>query len=425
MEHLFRYNFFLYKEISKLKKLELLSENEKEELKKERASDLIRYAKSYSPFYRNHYKDHSLKGDFNSIFAALPPLNKKDIRKNGHSIPTINRKFLKKADTSGTSGSPLSVYRSPGSIMRESAYVWNFRMSHGLMPGDPIASMRATLDRNTLYRYNKSDNTLFLSCYLLSKGNIGTYVRVLKEFSPKALCALPSSTYTLVNLIKEQGHELHIPLVFTSSETLYPFQREKIENTLHAKVIDSYGNAERSIQIGQCQHGSYHEFPVYSLNDYCDKGVYTTSLINKSFPLIKYFVDDQLTPIQNACKCGKSKGFSSIEGRYEDVVVLEDGSYITALGMAFRGIDNLLYAQIIQEEHSRINVNLVTTSSFNSADELVIRSKLVQRLSTLPRIDINYIQEHEIIKTCSGKFTLVVSRLLNPQAALNKFPGIQ
>lgn len=421
MEHLFRNNLFLYREIERLRRLEQLSDEEQENRKREKALKLVRFARSQSPFYRKFYSGFSTSDRFENVFPALPFLHKSQIREHVMLFPTVSRKFLRRADTSGTSGTPLSVYRSPGSIIRESAYVWNFRMSHGLNPGEPIASMRATLDRNTLYRYNKIDNVLYLSCYLLSKENISTYIRVLNEFRPKALCALPSSTYTLVNLMHEQGLGCEIPLVFTSSETLYPFQREKIEKTLNAKVVDSYGNAERTIQIGQCAFGNYHEFPLYSYNEYTASGIYTTSLINRSFPLIRYHVEDQVTPITSGCKCGKKQGFQSVEGRFEDVVILEDGSYVTALGMAFRGIEHLSYAQIIQEKYTEVNVNLVINPGFSRSHESVLLNKLQQRLGPLPKININYVGEHEIIKTCSGKFTLVVSRLNNPKASMNKF----
>jgi phenylacetate-CoA ligase len=271
--------------------------------------------------------------------------------------------------------------------------------------------MRGKLDSSTLSYFNKAENTLYLSIYLLSAANIKKYAQLIRDFQPKAICALPSSMYTLVNLLQQEGIDLHVPMVFTASSTLYPFQRDKIETTLTTNLIDWYGNAERTITMGQCPHGNYHEFPMYSLNEFRSTGVVTTSLTNKSFPLIRYFVDDKFTLLNGPCGCGREKAISSVEGRFEDAVVLKDGSLVNGLGIAFQGVQHLQYAQIIQDEINRIRVNLVTTAGFSKQDEDAILKRLRQRMNDSVVIEFYKVQESDIIKTAAGKFTLVISRL--------------
>jgi phenylacetate-CoA ligase len=118
---------------------------------------------------------------------------------------------------------------------------------------------------------------------MLSASTIKKYVELIEQFKPKAISTLPSTLYTMVNLMDQANLQLHIPKVFTASSTLYPFQREKMERILNTKVIDWYGNAERTITLGQCAHGNYHEFPMYSLNEFKKSGVITTALTNRSF----------------------------------------------------------------------------------------------------------------------------------------------
>lgn len=202
-----------------------------------------------------------------------------------------------------------------------------------------------------------------------------------------------------------------MPKVFTASSTVYPFQREKIENTLTTKLIDWYGNAERTITLGQCEYGNYHEFPMYSLNEFRSNGVITTSLTNKSFPLIRYFVDDKFTFLKGPCACGREKAISSIEGRFEDAVILADGTMVNGLGIAFQGVKHLQYAQIIQEEVNHITVNLVKASGFVGQDENSIHRRLRQRLNETVKIDFRHVNEDDIIKSPSGKFTLIISKL--------------
>ncbi|HUQ64564.1 MAG TPA: hypothetical protein VM101_00290, partial [Flavitalea sp.] len=223
--------------------------------------------------------------------------------------------------------------------------------------------------------------------------------------------AFPSSLFTLSNLLDEAGLHVQVPLAFTSSETLYPFQREKIEKTLSARIFDRYSTAERTILLHECIHGNYHPAPKYGISDFLERGVITTGLINKAFPLIKYKIDDSFRFMDKPCACGKGTGIASIEGRVDDVVLLEDGTRIGRLGVAFQGIAYLRYAQIIQENISGITVNLVTTPEFKKTEENLLEKKLRQRLNNSLVIRFNKVSESDIIKTPSGKFKLVVSKV--------------
>jgi phenylacetate-CoA ligase len=406
-----RHNIWLEREIKYIKQHEHLSEAEHTALKQEKAMDMVRYAKKHARYYRNLYRNAPTDRPFDEVFPSLPVINKGDILANRNAMCTTSRLFLKEGLTSGTSGTPLTVYRSPGSIIRENAYVWYFRMMHDWNIGDRVVSMRGKLDNKTLSYYNKAENVLYLSIYMLSASTIKKYVELIEQFKPKAISTLPSTLYTMVNLMDQANLQLHIPKVFTASSTLYPFQREKMERILNTKVIDWYGNAERTITLGQCAHGNYHEFPMYSLNEFKKSGVITTALTNRSFPLIRYFVDDVFHLKDGPCACGREKAISYIQGRFEDAVLLSDGTLVNGLGIAFQGIKHLQYAQIIQEKVNSIQVNLVTAPGFTKEDEQMILKRLRQRMNDTATIEFNSIHEDDIIRTPSGKFTLIISKI--------------
>jgi phenylacetate-CoA ligase len=204
---------------------------------------------------------------------------------------------------------------------------------------------------------------------------------------------------------------VEVPFLFTSSETLYPFQREKIEATLNARIYDRYSTAERTILLHECDHGNYHAAPKYGYSQFLERGVITTGFINKAFPLIKYQIDDSFRFMDQPCACGKGVGIASIEGRVDDVVLLQDGTRIGRLGVAFQGIPHLRYAQIVQEDKEAIRVNMVTAPDFKKAHQDLLEKKLRQRLNDTLVIHFNEVQESEIIKTRSGKFKLVVSKV--------------
>jgi phenylacetate-CoA ligase len=406
-----RHNFLLNRQVARLDNFESLDPEEMRRLKEKEALKMIRLAAEKSEFYKNLYQGIDLRGSFDEVYASLPEISKADIRDKEETLLTSPVRLLKKAYTSGTSGSPLNLYRSAGSILKENAYVWQYRKSMGLEVGDKHISMRGVLDNKTLNYFNKSENALYLSSYLLSKANIKKYAKSIRDFKPKAIVAFPSSLFTMVNLFEQENIHVHVPLLFTSSETLYPFQREKIEQYFNGRIYDRYSTAERSILLHECRCGNYHEAPKYSLFEFKNRGVVTTSFINQAMPLIKYRIDDTFEHMTEPCPCGKGIGVSSIEGRTDDVVILEDGTRIGRLGVAFQGIADLRYAQIVQEKQGEIVVNVVTGNAFGADEQALLLKKLRQRLNGSIGIRFEKVGEEGIRKTKSGKFKLVVSSL--------------
>lgn len=406
-----RHNFLLNRQIEQITRVEQLDPCVVRKMEEKETMKIIHFAVEKSAFYRKLYERINLKASFEEVYPQLPVISKAEIRINKNNIVTDPVPILKKAHTSGTSGSPLDIYRSAGAILKENAYVWQYRISKGLNLGDACVSMRGALDNKTLQYYNKAENTLYLSSYLLSKANIRKYADLLTEFKPKAIFAFPSSLFTLCNLLEEAGLKVKVPYLFTSSETLYPFQRDRIQQVLGARIYDRYSTAERTALLHECEHGNYHPAAKYALQDYTEKSVVSTSFINKGFPLIKYRIDDSFRFMDQPCACGKGTGIASIEGRVDDVVLLEDGTRIGRLGVAFQGIPNLQYAQIVQEGTNEINVNVVGTPVFGRADQDLLEKKLRKRLNGSIVIKFNKVEEKNIIKTKSGKFKLVISKV--------------
>ncbi len=404
-----RHNFILQMKIRQIEKLGLLNSEDLKRLEQLKISRLVKTARKKSQFYRELYK--SLDFDKNDFFYDLPIIKKDDVKNRQRDMALVPLKFLKKGFTSGTSGSPLTVYRSFNSIITENAYLWHFRKQHGLNIGDPIVSLRGVLDRQQLKYYNSSENTLYLSSYLLNSQNIGKYYEELKRFSPRAILAYPSSVYSLVTLLEQKKYKINVPLIFTSSETLYLFQIDRIEKCLNGKIFDWYGNAERTIALGQCRFGNYHEMPLYSFNEYFDNGVVGTSLINKSFPLIRYYTDDIIKREQLLCSCGKNHVIKKIDGRSDDVVVLKDGTQIGRLDVAFKGLNNILFSQIIQDEWDHIIVNIVPENEFTDIDREEVKTNIRNRVGESIKIDVRIINESELIKSTNNKFKLVISKV--------------
>jgi phenylacetate-CoA ligase len=402
--------------ISHLEKVYQMSDQRLEEKKNALFMDQFKRAIKQSSFYKQLYSRHGIKyTDIKSIddIQKLPVIDKNDIKEAYNDIFIGPQLLTQKGHTSGTSGSPLTVLRDYNSILWENAYIWYFRIRHGHKVGDRAVSLRGKLLKDEMKKYDKASNTLFLSGYNINETEIDFYINEINNFAPNALIGYPSSLYALAVEFEKKEIDIQIPLGFTSSENLYDFQLKKIEKVFSMKVFDWYGNAERSIALELCEKGYYHEVPLYSHNEYHNDFLITTSFINKHFPLIRYRVDDMITPAgQTKHQCDvPSRVIEKIDGRSSDYFELKDGSIVNRMNQVFKDIEHVEYTQLVQENVEEINVNVVVSEGFSENDKKKIHDALYSRVGDKIAIKINQVTENQIIKTTAGKYRLVVNNL--------------
>ncbi len=276
-------------------------------------------------------------------------------------------------------------------------------------------SMRGDLARKELYRYDASSNTLYLSSYNLSEKNARLFLDKIAEFAPYALLAYPSSADILATFANSMNKDVHIPYIFTSSETLYDFQREKFEQVFGSNVQDWYGNAERTIALMQNQKDGYDELPLYSVNEYQSDSTITTGLINKSFPLIRYQIGDIIIPEKYRVSYQEKITIKKINGRDDDVLHLPDGTQVGRLDVIFKGIKNIDFAQFEQSNQESFVLNIVPNPSFSQKDEKELISNLKARVGGDASYVVNRVSKKDIKLSKSGKYKLVFNYISNNQ----------
>jgi len=399
------------KELRRIIELSQKSKPEILELKSEAFVNQYRNAFKNSVFYKNLYRSNGLTLDSIkdlSDISKVPIIEKKEIREYAKAMLAKSRLCVFKAYSSGTTGTPLQVYRDFSSTIKEYAYGHYFQQMHGYHLGDPVVSLRGTLDRNTFSYYDKSNNVLYLSSFHLKGDRVKEYYKLISDFKPKVIKAYPSSMHILATELYKKDLKLDIPIAFTSSEVLHDFQKEIVERVLDTKIFDWYGNAEQTVAFGQFEDNLYREFPMYSHTEVEDNHLITTGFINSAFPLIRYKVDDviQLSPTSNGT-CVVQK----IEGRDDDYILLKDGQRIGRLDLAFKKAKQLLAAQVIQDAAGEIKVNLIPDKKFGRSELSGIKANLRDLLGDECEILFNEIETEQLIRSEKGKFNLVVSNL--------------
>jgi phenylacetate-CoA ligase len=163
------------------------------------------------------------------------------------------------------------------------------------------------------------------------------------------------------------------------------------------------------------QHNGYYEDPGYSINEYQEDCVITTSLINTSFPLIRYKVDDILVrkEVNNVQEVGHPT-IERIHGRTTDCIIGKDGTHFSGAALSYfaKAIPNISTVQLIQEEVGKMFVHLVPDTNFSTNDEAKITG-VVREILGADNIDysVRKISVEELQYAKNGKLSLIVSKI--------------
>ncbi len=416
------------------------------ELQAQKLRALIEHAYQNVPYYRQVFDKLHLKPDDIRVpddLQKLPLLGKQEIRQNPDAFfaRNVDRRKLNAMATSGTTGSPITVYVTSHDAASERAL--NLRMRHwgGWHPNDK----RATLSGYSvvpqgpqnlpLWRYDLPERRLFLSPYHMTNENMGAYIEALRKFQPQVIESYPSYLSFLALHLERADESLRVQAVFTSSETLFPHQREIIEERFRTRIFDWYGLTERAASAAQCELGDgYHVNAEKTIVEIvCDDGcnaqpgevgeIVGTNLEEYGMPLIRYRSGDVSALRAEPCPCGRGMPLiEQIQTRVDDIITTTDGRLINPAPLAglFR-TTSIERGRIIQEEPNRFTVQIVTRDGFTPADA----SPIVDGIHRVVGSDASVAVEVVDAIPCmaNGKYPFVVSKLRNkPQPERVELP---
>ncbi len=373
-------------------------------------------------------KQYADRGDDAAHFShpvdylkTFPYVEKEDVRR--HPFNFVTSRYPRfKAHTSGTTGTPLHLWRDLFSIAREEAGFFLWYRDGGWSPEDRMAELRGDMIIPVTQNgppYSVRDfvfNRVVLSTYHLSDANLPQYLDVLTHNNIKYINAYPSAAYILADYIRRMKlPPLGMQAVFLASESA-PEQFTSLIHKYIGKVHRHYGNGERTVWMTSCKAGRYHEDVQYGFTEYvpCGEEMYeivSTNFTNAAMPLIRYRTGDIATGIfgWNECPCGKSTpGCTDIIGRKDDCIVTRDGRRIGRLDHIFKKLENIIAAQILQKTETECEIRVVRDSSYTKADELKLLTAFKERTGEM-QVTITYCEE--LPRGARGKFRAVVSHL--------------
>lgn len=414
IKYLLRSYPVIYPYVKEVERMYNMSHDELQERNERIFLNIFRKAYTKSSFYHKLYTEAGIKlEDIKCLgdISKLPVVTKDMILHQSDALLTTSKWKLLKNRTSGTTGTPLTVFEDWKSIWREQAYFYCYRKRCGYTYGQPLVSLRGNLGKKDTMMYVHISNTLYLSSYNINEQTVWAYYKGIEKRSPRAIEGYPSSLYNLALLLKDKGLYCNIPVCFTSSENLLDFQRQLIEERFQTKIFDHYGTTERTIRISESiKHDGYFEDPGYSINEYLKDRVVSTSLINSVFPLIRYQSSDVVILKENTKD--ERVSIDRIQGRSGNCIKGKDGSIYNNAALTFilTYSHNIRYAQFIQKKNGKVLLNIVPEAVFSSQnlDELKQMIDLKIGLSNL-ELEINLIKEQDLIYTTRNKYSYIIS----------------
>jgi phenylacetate-CoA ligase len=413
------------------KRIKFFYSLDSDETRKEQSALLYRQVNNAIkniPFYKE-FGPYSTKKDF----AKFPVINKGTVIDSYDKFVNPDHKNLRiKANTGGSSGTPLSFYLEKNvSRPKEKAHFNWFWGQFGYKPNDPILMIRGMpLSENRLFEYSAINNILNVSCYNINHKNISVVVKEIIRFNPLFIHAYPSSLKILTVLMDNHHFKVDFNLkaIFLGSEDLPDNERLYFEKFYHSIVKSWYGHTERLIHGGNCPFSNeYHFYPFYGYVELLDDNnepveqpdvegrIVATGFDNSIMPFIRYDTGDiGVLSAVSECACGfKGTSFKKIVGRAQNVIQLSDNTQISLTAFIFgqhlHAFKKIVELQIIQEKPGEIEIRIVKSLSFRARDEHSLISTLLSSVDNKLSIKINYVTE--IPKTAAGKSIFFISKL--------------
>ena len=258
-------------------------------------------------------------------------LTKEIIRKNTPAFFAWN--FIKKSfakGTGGSTGAPLVYYTTN----EAQSFMWAGILlsweTLGYQLGDKVAFISGTsLGKNDLKHvvFHQLLNITTYSAYHLNDADIASYLTHIKKSKTKLIYGYATAINRVAEYILKTQITYsfpHLKGVVSTAEILSEKHRDNIEKAFNVKVHNQYGCNEAGISAFECDFGNLHYINSATKIEHDKEGnVLATNLVNKAFPMVRYFTGDKFETVENiSCPC--KRGYPIIEnfmGRTCDMVI--------------------------------------------------------------------------------------------------------
>ena len=356
-----------------------------------------------------------------SDLSRLPGINKQVISDN---LDVLGRQSsaARLDSTSGSTGRNFRFWHSADMLTARSAAVrhcyswvgiryWQDPKIHiwGLSPQTSrFRALAHTLKLKLL-------NAMLLQAFGMDEKTALRYLQIVKQRRPVLVDGYPSYLHHLART--GMRHHIEPPVVrclISSGETIFPEQREEIEEYFDAPVYNRYGSREFGVVAHQCEHQGWLHIPPsrFVVENDAEGSLLITDLDNDATPFIRYAIGDAGIITRELCLCGRPlASIKEITGRSHDVIRtasgrLLPGQFWTTLSRKVDGIEEF---QVVQHVIDRIEWRIKTQATYRPENDLVLKHKFDELVGEECQLEIMHV-EH-IDPTPVGKRRFIISMI--------------
>ena len=381
---------------------------------------LLHHATMTTKFYKSY-----LGVDDLDQFSII---NKNIIRENFADFASSKFDLSKcrKVSTSGSTGSPFSVYHNKNKLRKNIADNIYFSSKSNYKIGDYLVYVKIWSDSFSLkQRANfQLKNMHPLSVFSLSDEEIKMFIDKLnRQSSEVCFIGYASSFEKICKYIDRLGVnpiQFKTKSIITISEALNEYTRNAVTNYFGIRPLSRYSNNENGIiaqQIGSDDlkfkiNDSSYIVEIFDLDsdkklNYGQRGrIVITDLYNLATPLIRYDTGD--VGVMELDESGKPY-FTEISGRKLDLLYDTKGRLVPShLSAKMCKYGEFKQFQLVQKSKTTYAVNLNTDKPI---DENALVKEYKSYLGSDAQIIINYVDEIPLLN--SGKRREVVNEYYN------------
>lgn len=386
------------------------------------------------PYYQQLFNQHSLSTqDIKSKadLAKLPFLTKTEIRSHFEQLKSVTSGPVKPFTTGGSSGTPLTFLLSNERVSHDVAEKWRATRWWDVDIGDKeIVAWGSPIELGAQDKVRVIRDKLFRSTLVpafdMNESKLLGFIKQIKASKPKMLFGYPSVYSLIAKTAKEKNIDLSqsgVKVIFVTSERLYPYQRELIEQVFAAPVANGYGGRDAGFIAHQCPGGKMHISAEDLIVEIIDPQgntvkdgesgeIVVTHMATSDFPFIRYRTGDIGAIDTELCSCGRGLPvLKDIEGRTTDFVVAHDGTVMHGLALIYilRELDGIEEFKIVQESIDLTRIEIVPTNELpvQLKDEII--KGFQARLGQEVNVEIDIV--NQILPEKSGKFRYVISKV--------------
>lgn len=394
-----------------------------------RLAIIVGHAFANVPYYRRVFNEIGADPcDIRSAadLSRLPILTKELVRSVGvglRSTAPLGRLRLSK--TSGTTGTPVTIWKTAHADRFQWAVWWRHRSRFGLQLGDRFLTFGAKVPslsphpRPPIWRTDYAIGQSYIPVSHLLPSFVPAVVDWINQKRFRFFAGYPTAMRVLAQEMIERGLRFQRPpgVVCCGSESLCPELVGTLTEAFQSRVTELYGMGESAAGFAECERGRLHadcelgivellpipgQPPTSSL-----RRIVCTGLQNLAMPFLRYEVGDYAHLAPGPCPCGRhSPTVASIEGRLDEHLLTPDGRRVFGVNQVFKLARHVKEAQVVQESMRAVVLRLVPASTYDGSDERRLVDELRLRLG--PDVSISVSLVGRIDRAASGKFIAVV-----------------